>query len=125
MKQKRVILLFVLLAAIIWVGFTNFWIVPINNPCNTFVSEFSPDRTPALKQDGDEWELTISFTPSDDPEASRVYFATWLGERTFVISSTGRRFRATSHNGIFKIHVASEVESRKVLEDLCFKRGFD
>jgi hypothetical protein len=121
MKRARLALSIVLAAATIWVAATKFWVVPIKNPCNTFVSESAPEHTPRLERKGDEWELTISFTPAEDDESSRVYFATWLGMRTFEVFTTGRRLRASSSNGRFKIRVASEDESRQVLKELCFK----
>ncbi len=121
MKQIRVALSIVLVVGAILIGVQHLWVVPIANPCNSFVEEYAPNRTPNLKQTGNEWELTISFTPAEDAEASRIDHATWLGERTFEVSLTGRRFRASSSNGYFIIRVNSEDESRRVLKDLCFK----
>jgi len=122
MKRTHIALAILALAhAAAWIAVLQFWVVHIDNPCNTFVSEFAPNRTPALERKRNEWELIISFTPAEDNEALRVYSATWLGERTFEVSSTGRRFKASSRNGLLRIRLASKDESHEVLKDLCFK----
>lgn len=77
-------------------------------------------QSPALAQIDDQWWVTISYTPAPDQEASRIYHATWLGERTFQIEKTGRLFRARDANGHLQIKLHSKDSARALLSDLCF-----
>lgn len=107
-------------AAAVWWAAAGNEVVEITNPCSTFVSEFSPMRTPVVAQVGDQWWVTISYTPAPDREASRVYHATWLGERTFEVKKTGRLFRARDASGHLQIKLNSKDSAKALLSDLCF-----
>ncbi|MES2014050.1 MAG: hypothetical protein V4445_09870 [Pseudomonadota bacterium] len=120
--RLKMFLASVLVFALAWVAILNLWVVRIDTPCNTFVSESGPNQTPALEHEGNQWYLMISFTPAPENEAFKVFYSTWLGERIFEVSSTGRRFKASSNHGLFRIRLESKEQSREVLNDLCFNK---
>lgn len=116
-----VAVLVALIAATIWWAVARNEVVVISSPCNTFVSEFAPIQTPVVTQIDGAWWLTVSYTPAPDKEASRVYSATLLGERTFEIAKTGRLFRARNANGHLQIKLRAKDGERELLTDLCYK----
>lgn len=114
------------LSAVTWESFRSAPdSVAIENPCNTFVSEFAPMVTPLLRNTGSNLELVLSFTPAKDAEAERVLSAVSAGTTTLLVSPAKRPLRAV---GIERMRLVVSVESAthaaEVLELLCFEEQY-
>jgi hypothetical protein len=84
-------------------------VVSIGDPCNTFVSEFAPNRTPALKRTDDgQYTLEISFTPAKNREADSIVSVLKQHPVKLRITKTGREIQALRLARIFH----KEVERR-------------
>jgi len=93
----------------------------IADPCNTFVSEVAPRKTPLLRTEGSDLLLTISFTPALNKEADRIKTCVSLGRTSFVIAPAKRSFRARRvERGYLVIVVPSREAAMELLQALCF-----
>lgn len=96
--------------------------VTIQNPCNTFVSEFAPTTTPSLRATSGGPELVISFTPAKDPEADLVISAVASGTRQLLVAPDRYQFEALRvEKGHLFLSVQSETHAKEVLRRLCFQ----
>ena len=99
-------------------------IVYINDPCNTFVSEFAPNHTPFLKKtDKGQLTLEISFTPAENSEANEIISALKQHPIKLRIVKSDREIQTLRlGSGSVLVSVSSKEEAEAVLEDLCFKK---
>jgi hypothetical protein len=100
-------------------------VVFINDPCNTFVSEFAPNRTPALQRTDDgRFTLEISFTPAkNNREADKIVSAVQQHPVELRITKTKRSIQALRlGRGSMVVSVASKEEAESILEELCFNK---
>jgi len=93
----------------------------IHAPCNTFVSQFSPTRTPALRRLDEGLRLVVSFTPAKDVEADRLRTAIEAGTRALIVYPNEKTVEIVGiENGDLVLAVHSEQHAREVLALLCF-----
>jgi len=99
--------------------------VAVNDPCNTFVSEFAPVETPLLRKADVNLELVLSFTPAKDAEADSVISAVSAGTKTLLVSPGQRPVRAVRiEQGRLVLSVDSGSHAAEVLELMCFDEKY-
>ncbi len=99
--------------------------VAINNPCNTFVSEFAPVETPLLRKAGVNLQLVLSFTPAQDAEADSVISAVSAGTKNLLVSPDQRPVRAVRiEQGRLVLLVESSSHAAEVLKLMCFDEKY-
>ena len=92
------------------------------NPCNTFVSQEAPDKTPLLKSTPRGRALLVSFTPAKDPEVDGIVDGVKRGAKVLKLPADGSELHILGHeSGGLLLAVADEVDARRVLEKLCFR----
>ena len=93
-------------------------------PCDTFVSEYAPSRTPRLEKGKEGFLLFLSFTPAPNEEANQVAAAAGSGKALFEVAGVGRRFTASGLSAKHElvVPVASVEEANSLLLALCFKK---
>jgi hypothetical protein len=93
----------------------------IRNACNTFVSEFAPSKTPALRARDSAKELTLSFTPAKDEEATRIIAAVAAENMRLRVVASNAELRAVRvSGGHLTLEVQSLEQAKSVLRQLCF-----
>jgi len=96
-------------------------VVEVKTPCNTFVSEFAPTRTPALRTENQTSELMISFTPAKDEEANRISVAVAAGTTRLLLAPSGTEAKALRvENSRLVVAVKNEDNAKELLRLLCF-----
>ncbi len=96
--------------------------VEIKNACDTFVSEVSPNRTPALRQNGQEIELILSFTPAKVEEANRLINAVAGGTSQLRVAASGTDLTALRvEPGLLVLQVQGIEQAKSILRQLCFE----
>ncbi|NRF72462.1 hypothetical protein HLB44_36485 [Aquincola sp. S2] len=94
----------------------------VEQPCNTFVSEFAPVPTPQLRPSGPPYELLVSFTPAKDKEADAVVAAVEAGTRRVVIPSANVEAEALRvERGHLVLRAHTKDHAVQLLRALCFK----
>jgi hypothetical protein len=97
-------------------------VVEIKDSCNTFVSEFSPNRTPALRNGGHSVELIVSFTPAKVEEARRVMDAVAGGTTKLHVVATNVDLKALRvEPGLLILEVQGLEDAKSILRQLCFE----
>jgi hypothetical protein len=97
-------------------------VVEIANACNTFVSQFSEPRTPKMVIRNGRSELTLSFTPAKDEEATRIYEAVKSGTRRLRIRQYNAEVLALGvPDGQLVLAVENQEQAKAVLRKLCFE----
>lgn len=96
--------------------------IEVRNPCNTFVSEFSPKQTPELRSTDDGLRLVVSFTPAKDEEAERIIGGVQAGSKKLLLPASKDVLETV---GIEDYHLVLAVKSaddaNDVLKLLCFE----
>ncbi|MCZ8158689.1 MAG: hypothetical protein O9256_02205 [Rhizobiaceae bacterium] len=96
--------------------------VEIKNACDTFVSEVSPTRTPALRQNGQRIELILSFTPAKVEEANRLIKAVAGGTSKLRVAASGMDLTALRvEPGLLVLQVQGIEQAKSILRQLCFE----
>jgi hypothetical protein len=99
--------------------------VTIENPCNTFVSEFAPLETPLLRRADDRLELVLSFTPAKDEEAERVIAAVSAGTTNLRVKQDDLQLEALRiEQRRLVLSVKSAAHAAGVLELMCFDEKY-
>jgi hypothetical protein len=99
-------------------------VVEIRNACDTFVSEVSPNRTPALRQNGQRIELILSFTPAKVEEANRLINAVGSGTSKLRVAASGMDLNALRiEPGLLVLQVQGVEQAKSILRQLCFEEA--
>ena len=94
----------------------------IHNPCNTFVSEDEPEKTPSLRREGDKVILQISFRSGRNEEADKIANAVRRRATGLRVGRRGRDFLGIGiTDGRLDIEVSDIDDAKAILKDLCFK----
>jgi|GEM_PF-4033064 len=97
--------------------------VVITDPCNTFASEFAPQRTPKLTHEDGHLTLTVSFTPAEDPKVQEIVAVVSRGRRQLKLMN-GKALRPLrAGRGYLALRVDSRIEAEDILKALCFEHG--
>lgn len=95
----------------------------IYESCDSFVTQYAPNRTPRLESNNEQLFLYLSFTPAKNNEVSRIIDALQNGPSKFHIPKESTSFIATEINDMFElvIPVKSKASAQSLLNHLCFE----